>query len=458
MQRIQNPAKEDVRIGVVGPRELVERILIHGRQFELPGWRLVGSSHVEENETYDKVLQIADQVDVVLFTGPLQSDLAQESGEIPIPTTFVPVMGTPLYSSIIRGVIDGTLDPARVSVDSILDEDVAEAYADIGVSNKHVHTREYQGPSSVKEFFYFHRDLYLRGATSAALTTVQSVARRLKAENIPVLRMLPTSNSIRIALNTAALLGAGSKLEESQIAIIVAEISTSSRSVRRGPSNYWHQELMLSLHQRLLAEVRGVGATVVQRDEDSFVVTATRGSLSALTDNMREAPFIRRIRTDTGLAIDVGIGLGATARDAEEHAYMALERSRGGDSSMAYLMGPSSETFALPAQLQRSSYTQLEVPKTKASETAQKIADRLGPDQTEPIIVDAEAIAVVLGVTTRSARRILTMLVENGTAWPMPALRSPSGGRPRQQFRLIVEKRGKDCPRYTSSPNSLIAK
>jgi hypothetical protein len=45
-------------------------------------------------------------------------------------------------------------------------------------------------------------------------------------------------------------------------------------------------------------------------------------------------------------------------------------------------------------------------------------------------------------VTPRTARRLLATLVEEGLAWPLPPSRSPQPGRPRQAYRLVIEKLG----------------
>lgn len=450
MQWIRDPAKQDVSIGVVGPRELVERILLMQGARESQAWRLVGSSHAEEHETHDRVVKIADQVDAILFTGPLQYDLAHEHNDIQVPSTFIPMSGASLYSSIIRGILAGRVDPARVSVDSISPQDVTEAYTDIDVDPGQVHTREYQGPGSVEEFFEFHLDLYRSGVTSAALTTVQSVARKLAAADVPALRMTPPQNTIRSALTTAALLAAGSKLEEAQIAIVIVEVSPSSRPARSGPIDYWYLELVLILHRILLTEVRKVGATLTKRDDNTFVVTATQGSLFALTNKMHDAPFLDRIRAEISLDVNIGIGLGETPWSAEEHAYKALERARRNRSSSAYLVGPSGAQVVMSGDQRGAAPADALAWRPKEEEMLRRIILALEnagtsaltgePSVSEPAVVDAETVASALGVTTRSARRMLTSLADVGLAWPMPPLRSAGGGRPRQQFRLVVER------------------
>jgi predicted ArsR family transcriptional regulator len=75
----------------------------------------------------------------------------------------------------------------------------------------------------------------------------------------------------------------------------------------------------------------------------------------------------------------------------------------------------------------------------KGIETLSRLADKLaGADAA--LVVDAEMAGSLLGVTPRTARRLLRTLVDEGLAWPLPPSRTPQPGRPRQFYRLIVEK------------------
>ncbi|MEU7985238.1 transcriptional regulator [Streptosporangium canum] len=441
MERLRSETRSRVTIGVVGPHDLVEQIMSIGA--DLPAaadWRLVGAPHAEEHETYEKFCKIADSIDVVLFTGPLQHDLARQAGELPVPATFVPVNGSGLYSSLLRGVLSHGIDPARVSIDSISAADVREAYGEIGVSTDHVHLSEYDQPESARGFIGFHEKLYRQGDTTAALTTIRTVAKKLAAAQVPVLRMLPTPHTLRLALNTAALLGTGSRLEESQIAIVLVELAASARPSYSGPGNYWQQELKLSLQQALLADARLMGATVVPRDENSYVVTATVGSLSQATDGFRAAPFIDRIRTDVGVAVEVGIGLGNTARDADSNAMLAVEKARNADATAAFLVGLDGTVLSLPLRRRPKAEPVSEPAVTsKAAKVLERLVEGLG-DGPEARVVDAEIVADILSIAPRSARRVLQGLVEEGLAWPMPTVRAAQAGRPRQPYRLVMER------------------
>ena len=64
------------------------------------------------------------------------------------------------------------------------------------------------------------------------------------------------------------------------------------------------------------------------------------------------------------------------------------------------------------------------------------------PDTGGPHVVDAETAGRLLGVTSRTARRLLRTLADEGLAWPLPPSRIPQPGRPRQIYRLMTEKLG----------------
>jgi predicted ArsR family transcriptional regulator len=75
----------------------------------------------------------------------------------------------------------------------------------------------------------------------------------------------------------------------------------------------------------------------------------------------------------------------------------------------------------------------------RGQETLSRLADKLSSVEGA-LVVDAETAGRLLGVTARTARRLLHTLVEEGLAWPLPPSRTPQPGRPRQYYRLVTEK------------------
>ncbi|MGI8336872.1 transcriptional regulator [Actinomadura scrupuli] len=439
----------DLTIGVVGPHDLVERVMLMGHGPTPVPSRLVAAAYRDEQEAADKVVRLGSGVDVCLFASPVPYDFARKAGVLTMPATYVPLNGAALQGALLRAALDDRFDPAKVSIDVLSRAEVEEAYGEINVLTEHVHLREEAaGPGTLAAF---HERLWRRGATTVAMTCVHATAERMEMAGVPTIRVRPTGAAIRSSLQTAALLGAHHRLEESQLVVVLVDVPTLRETPRRVTPRYWRDELKLALHRVLLQEAHRMSASVWPLDDHSYLVTATRGSVSAITDGYRTPPFIERVRDELGLAIEVGIGMGRTAQEAETHARAALARSQSSQRATGFALDRDGRALVpAPRQPPRSQPQA----KPKGLEILARLADKLGDSETgatvtgpageagQPLIVDAENAGKMLGVTPRTARRLLRTLVEEGLAWPLPPNRTPQPGRPRQLYRLIVEKLG----------------
>ena len=448
----QPPA--ELTIGVVGPHELVERVMLSGTampgQPVIPaaaGWppglsvagpgparRLVAAAYRGEQEAADKVLRLGSAPDVLLFACPVSLEYARRAGVLRVPATCVPLSGSALFAALLRARAGGHHDLSRVSVDVLSRGDVEDAFSELGIPAGDVHVRE--DPAGAATLAAFHERLWRRSQTTAAFTCLESVADRLTAAGIPVWVIRPTGSAIRAALRTATLLGAHRRLEEAQLAIVVADVPTLRETARRPAPRQSREELRLTVHRFLLQEAQRMQASVSPAGDHAFLVTATRGSLSAATDGFRLPPFTDRARSELGIAVEVGVGLGRTAQEAEAHARAALARSHATPGARGFAL--DHEGYALVPAPRLA--TAAPAARPKGLETLSRLADKLPGDDGGAHVVDAETAGRLLGVTPRTARRLLHTLVEEGLAWPLPPARTPQPGRPRQFYRIITEK------------------
>jgi hypothetical protein len=448
----QRQPQAELTIGVIGPHDLVERVMLSGTAtpgqpvMTAAGWpqgpslagpalarRLVAAAYRNEQEAPDKVLRLGSAVDVFLFACQVPLEYARRAGALRAPATFVPLSGSALFAALLRARAGGGGDLSRISVDVLSRGDVQDAFAELGIAPGDIHVREDLGGAA--SLAAFHERLWRRGQTSVAFTCLESVAQRLTAAGVPVFAVRPTASAIRSALRTATLLGAHRRLEDAQLAVVVVEVPTLRETARRPAPRQSTEELRLTVHRFLLQEAQRMQASVSPVGDHTFLVTATRGSLSGVTDGFRVPPFSDRARSELGIAVEVGAGLGRTAQDAEAHARAALARSHA---------GPGGRGFALD----RDGYTLTPAPRPptaapagrlKGLETLSRLAGKL-PAGDGAHVVDAETTGRLLGVTSRTARRLLHTLVEEGLAWPLPPNRTPQPGRPRQFYRLVTEK------------------
>ncbi|MQA93373.1 MAG: transcriptional regulator [Streptosporangiales bacterium] len=396
--------------------------------------RLVAAAYRDEQEAADKVMRLGGGVDVCLFASPVPYEYARKSGVLTMPATYVPLNGASLHEALLRIALDERFDVKRLSIDILNRADVEEAYAEVGLSAENVHVREEMAAAAT--LAAFHERLWRRETTSAALTCVRAVADRLESAGVPTIRVRPTGAAIRSALQTAALLGAHHRLEEAQLAVVIVDVPTLRESTRRTAPRYWREELKLALQRLLVQEAHRMHAAAWAIDDHTFLIAATRGSIAAATEGFRIPPFVERVRAELGIAVEVGIGMGRTTQDAETHARAALTRAQASRQAQGFAVDREGRAL-VPSP--RAPGRGPQPARPKGIETLSRLAEKLA-ETDAPLVVDAESAGRMLGVTPRTARRLLRTLVEEGLAWPLPPNRTPQPGRPRQLYRLIVEK------------------
>jgi hypothetical protein len=437
-------AQGDLTIGIVGPHDMVERIMLSGTSAAAragavsaatdagPPRRLVAAAYRDEQEAADQVVRLGTTIDVCLFASRVPYDYARAAGVLACPATFVPLSGSALYAALLKASRDTGMDPVRASVDVVSRADIEEAYTELGWPSQAVHVREDTGSPAVVASF--HERLWRRNQTSVAFTCLQSVAVRLSAAGVPAVTLRPTGSDIRVALRTAALIGGYRRLEDAQLALALVEVPALRDGGRRGSPRQSREELRLTVHRFLVQEAQRIHAAVSPASDHGFLIVATRGSLARFTDGFRLPPFADRARNDLGVTIEVGIGMGRTAVEAEAHARASLGRTVAGGGLRA--LAPGREG---PAPIPAPRLPEGGARRSRSLETLSRLAQKL--DATDAnLVVDAETAGQLLAVTPRTARRMLHILVEEGLAWPLPPNRAPQPGRPRQFYRLVVEQ------------------
>jgi hypothetical protein len=512
-------AEREVKVGVVGPHELVERIMLSGLpQTPDAGThvvpldtelglrrRLVMAPYVSEQEAADRVARLGDGADACLFASRIPLNYARRAGVLACPATCIQLGGTPLYAALLRARHDG-IDPGQGSFDGLSRAELEAGLGDLGIPADGVHLRdEIATGTSIASF---HERMWRLGQTSAAFTCMDQVARKLSAAGVPVVALRPTDRSIRSALQVATLLAAYGTLSDSQLTVALVEVPALRETARRPAPRQAREELQLTVHRFLVREAQRIQATVSKVGEHAFLVLATSGSLQAAGD----PPFTARARATLGLILDVGVGTGRSEHEAEAQARLALGQaaqaqpegprparaqgrlgihpaapavagtarramadsaapgsarpgragpggadpggagpgppdgavSGGAVTARAGAVRAGGREVTGPGQQPRDDRTAGRRPPTdsfsrlRALETLSRLSQKLAADSAP--VVDAELTGQLLSVTPRTARRQLRALVDEGLALPLPPARRQHPGRPRQAYRLVVEK------------------
>ena len=435
----------DLTIGLFGRRPLVATMLeaadnLREQDPDL-GVRFVTGVHTTMAEAREKFERQADRIDAAVFPGPMHFDLAGAAGYRSVPSSFVRLTGAALYATLLRATVHHGLDVRRVSIDSLPTDAVTEAFRELALPEVEVPVAPYRRPEDVQDYFDFHREAQESGQATCALTTIIEVEEALAGAGLPVVRITPTVATVRGAVESAIAQARGTRMEEQQIAFIVVQLISPATDGAPAASTYWQQQGSLDVHRVLIDEARSVGGTVARRSDTEFVVTTTAGGVGRLTGQLMWAPFLQTVRTRVGIPVAIGLGTGRSAHAAEANAFTALEASARAEGTQVVLIDADGEHTGLgldEAAPVASRSPAVDKAAALAARLARGVSDGESHPATQPYLeVGAEEVARALGVTPRSGLRTIKQLVEAGYAWPLPPQVAPTGGRPRQRFRLL---------------------
>lgn len=443
-------AAEPVRLAVVGPEDFVIRVIETApmKLPDIPTFQLVAAPYGHERETVEVVDAIRDSVDGLLFTGPVPHDIVRAQGALQIPSTYIPLNGASLYGCMVSGSVQSPdFNPLSISVDTITDAEVHEAYQQLDLSQEHVHVQPYDARLGAEEMAKFHLEMHRLHGTTGALTGLRSVYEQLRSSDVNVFRMVPTVQASRTALRIAVLLASGTRGVESRLVTVLIAIGASGDTLDlEALTGKWGDSL-LSAQQLIREEARRVGALATPLSASRVLVICTPEAAELLFQGYSTNPFSEQIRRGTGLDCSVGIGLAHDAVAAYESAVAALKlcQAREGSAGCAMLqdgtmipLGQGVPLGAVEAPVSLSATEIRYIEDLRQRLVPKKASNGTGAEHSP--IVGAEDVGKALGLSARSARRLLDSLVETGIAWALPPARGSQPGRPRRRWRLDLER------------------
>jgi hypothetical protein len=405
-------------LGVVGPHDLVDEVAaVCEEQPGVTAWRF---DYDHESQAPAIVEANLGRIKAWLFTGVVPYTLAEEAGVLTAPATFVDYSGATLLQGIVRLLRDGH-DVARVSVDTLAAADVTATLAGAGIPTDQVRTLPYRGGIDSADVVAFHRRARREpDGSTAAITCLRSAYEVLRGE-MPVLRLVPSAHSVRIALRQVMLQADSQLQEDAQIALGLVELDGGEESLRK--------------------EAAALGGSVARTTGGMYLLVTTRGPLHEATAGFTALPMLRRL-ADRHQRVHVGLGLGRSAGEAESLARRALARARR--------IGPVSAVLALRSDTEILLETTTPAPRQPGRANLALLAQRVGLSvstlerlRQAHLAVGAEPlttrdVADRLGVQQRTARRMLHRLELAGLAERAGSLTLGASGRPLTLYRLTL--------------------
>ena len=426
-------------IGVVGSADSTARLQQVAADLSMSGQILVRSYDVLE-QAADLAAELDAVCNVLLFTGLVPYELTRERRPgLHSRAQYVPHGGIDLYRTLalLLSERQGTLP--RLSLDTIPEDLAREGFEDLGFDPpEHVLSIQSPGTRSTRstaDVMEFHEQLYRRGEVELCLTCLGSVARELESRGILVVRVQHTRSALRDSLLTAALTDRVVRGEDAQTAVAALTADSAARGNKR------------KLRSAATALAAAVHGTAAEAEDGTQLIHTTRGSVERLLARSRWQWWRLGGELSAPVGTRFGFGVGATVADAESNARRSLQLAGIGEDIHLVLADGTivnaSTSSGSRGRLARLLHTDDRV-LTHARQvglTAVTLARLAAALRNLDVTgFTARELADVYGVETRSARRLLTTLIESGVASEAGQQGGPGAGRPQTVYRIDVEK------------------
>ncbi len=393
-----------------------------------------------ETQTLEIIAAHQEDVDAWLVFDQANNLRIENWGQAKRPVYYIPYRGASFYKALCSALYKG-YKIEELSIDTIPYYDITRGLDDMQIAYSVIHhMADEAGTLSSGSYYDFHRKLFKQGTTKAAITKSYYVKTLLEAEGIPALCILPMRVTIRNILNLILSHFRIKRLQDSQIAIQVFSFNLlTNRDEFYSVDDLYSQEIAIS--QKLISYTKSINGSLKPANEGNFYIFTTRGILGRLTHNFTQLPNIPALQDVNKKLRACGIGIGNSASEAEFNAIIALKHACASAKGSWYavlddktICGPLGSTQQLEYQYASSHLEAISRATSLSQATLSKICHAravYGRDE-----LNAQELASTLQVVPRSARRILTTLVEHGYAEEASSEMTEAKGRPRKVYRI----------------------
>jgi hypothetical protein len=428
-----------IQLGIIGSLETIDKIKSVLEEFEDKVDAYVYCYH-DKKETIEILEQCQNKADVILFSGQVPYSIAHKDRSIRQPTVYIPRTGTSLFTAFWQMKIEN-IDFSRISFDTIQQEDIDEVIKELDISLDKMYVKSYPGDIDYNEVTEFHYNLWKDKKINIAATCLSTTYRNLKAMGVPVIRLYPTRPLIREYINKAIYKGDVEKIKATQMAVQVVKIKNTNRNIS---TEYEYLKIKNKLEEGLICYTQENLGSIFPFGRDEYLIFMTRGTIDAYHTNFRLPHYIA-IESDLKVELASGIGFGDSVHEAEVKARNALDYALKENKNCCYILdekgvilGPIFEEKSNPLSydllVEDDAILEMAKDIQISASYVSKIKSILRKMNKNSI--EAEELANYLGISVRSARRILSQIIDAGYGSVVASESRTGIGRPRQIYQI----------------------
>ncbi|WP_085993940.1 hypothetical protein [Oceanobacillus senegalensis] len=391
-----------------------------------------------EAETVE-LIEKAFMCDVFLFTEEITYLFAKQKIEKKrLPTIVIPSDELMVLTNLYQ--LKNSRDTIRrISIDYGDKTAINHVLEDLHMNRQNIHIYDYSSDSdiSIDHIVDYHSNLWGEGKIDYVLTSVKSVGDRLLEMGIPTRPMVIPSVSLKQALEKAK---SKVKLDLSKSAQVVTGYVRikNHEEIAKKKGEKELQQIITKLQVILTKFSKKTDISVYPLNNHQLILFGTKALINHLTNHYRDFPLLREIKTALDVPVDMGYGLGLTAKQSDVNAQIAIETCGKTEDSKCYIVNERKETIGpigIKKEFDASKLYQALIHKARLNnELSYNFIDFIRLRNNEPF--SSNDIANYYNVTKRSAERTVNKLLNGEVIRVAGEERPYQKGRPRKLFTL----------------------
>ncbi|MDY0404440.1 hypothetical protein P5G51_002545 [Virgibacillus sp. 179-BFC.A HS] len=327
-----------------------------------------------------------------------------------------------------------------ISIDVPPSARMDEVLSDLQLPKGHIYTycQTEKNNFDGEKIVWHHRDLWKEGKIKHALTSVHEVHEELNALHIPNTCMSIPKMNMQEALDQLFSIASLNQTVSTQIVAAFVQVKNLSTLKKK-----YGKEAILKYQQLLNDNLQSfadrMDASLFASGEQ-FILLGARALLDYLSKHLRHLPILHEMEYALKKSVDIGFGYGLTAKQATNHAQLAMDACKASPVGCCYIVNDRQEIIGplgVKKHFDTSRLYHALIHKARLNnELSYTFIDFINFRNNEPF--SSQDVATYYQVTKRSAERTIHKLLSGDVIKVVGKERPYAKGRPRNLFQINV--------------------
>ena len=413
-----------MKVGVIGSKSSCE--VVKKSIKEIDSSVEVASYEEEQVNRSDRLIEECEQeCDAVLFTGCAIESFVGRNYHFTRPHVSVEKSVISIAGAFLQ------MQKSNIELDAF------------DIQARNIYSCPFQAGVEEEQYVEWHMKLLDEGKINVALTSLRWVYKTLQEKGYHAIYLPPTRAKVRVALEKLKNECALQEAEYAQAAVEIFQLT----DYKSREENYYSSMLAKAdIEKEIIKYTEGIQGAIFASGRREYIVFSNSGAVQEEFNQRKLLNLQKKVQEEKKISLNVGIGTGGTMNDAEMNARRALDFSLKNAKQEIFWIdagqtqhGPLGKEIQLEYQLISSDPKLQEISEKTGLSTTSILKIIAIADVRKSYIFDAHQLAECLGITVRSARRIMNKIMEAGYGKVYAKKTAAAGGRPKALVEILFK-------------------